>query len=87
MIRSLGIEVSLFDFMERNATKEESDAGYDIADFLLREETKEAILNRLITLNPALKTLVETFDLQLVNVEKAPLSATIQSTREELFKR
>ena len=27
MIRSLGIEVSLFDFMERNATKEERDAG------------------------------------------------------------
>ena len=84
MIRSLGIEVSLFDFMERNATKEERDAGYDIADFLLREETKEAILNRLITLNPALKTLVETFDLQLVNVEKAPLSATVQHTRRGL---
>ena len=61
--------------------------GYDIADFLLREETKEAILNRLITLNPALKTLVETFDLQLVNVEKAPLSATVQHTRKGLFKR
>ena len=60
MIRSLEIEVSLFDFMERNATKEERDAGYDIADFLLREETKEAIFNRLITLNPALKMLVDT---------------------------
>ena len=87
MIRSLGIEVSLFDFMERNATKEERDAGYDIADFLLREETKEAILNRLITLNPALKTLVETFDLQLVDVKKAPFSATVQHAREGLFKR
>lgn len=87
IIRSLGIEVSLFDFMERNATKEERDAGYDIADFLLREETKEAIFNRLIVLNPALKTLVETFDLQLVNVEKAPLSATVQHTRKGLFKR
>ena len=87
MIRSLGIKVSLFDFMERNATKEERDAGYDIADFLLREETKEAILNRLITLNPALKTLVETFDLQLVNVEKTPLSATVRHTRKGLFKR
>ena len=86
IIRSLGIEVSLFDFMERNATKEERDAGYDIADFLLREETKEAIFNRLIVLNPALKTLVETFDLQLVNVEKAPLSATVQHTRRGLFK-
>ena len=62
MIRYLGIDVSLFDFMERNATKEERDAGYDIADFLLREETKESILNRLIVLNPALKTLVEPFD-------------------------
>ena len=59
-------------------TKEERDAGYDIADFLLREETKEAIFNRLNTLNPALKTLVETFDLQLVNVEKTPLSAMAQ---------
>ena len=87
MIRSLGIEVSLFDFMERNATKEERDAGYDIADFLLREETKEAILNRLITLNPALKTLVETIDLQLVDVKKAPFSATVQHAREGLFKR
>lgn len=87
MIRSLGIEDSLFDFMERNATKEERDAGYDIADFLLREETKDAISNRLITLNPALKTLVETFDLQLVNVEKTPLSATVQRTQKELFKR
>lgn len=55
MIRSLGIEASLFDFMERNATKEERDAGYDIADFLLREETKVAIFNRLIALNPAVK--------------------------------
>ena len=54
---------------------------------LHREETKEAILNRLITLNPALKTLVETFDLQLVNVEKTPLSATVQHTRKGLFKR
>ena len=72
---------------KRNATKEERDAGYDIADFLLREETKEAILNRLITLNPALKTLVETFDLQLVDVKKAPFSATVQHAREGLFKR
>jgi len=85
-LRSLGMEVSLFDFMERNATKEERDAGYDIADYLLREETKEAILNRLIASNPALKTLVDTFDLQLVNVEKTPLSATVQPTRRGGFK-
>lgn len=51
---------------------------HQIKNILLREETKEAIFNRLITLNPALKTLVETFDLQLVNVEKTPLSAMAQ---------
>ncbi len=38
-------------------------------------------------MNPALKTMVETFDLQFVNVEKAPLSATVQHTRKGLFKR
>ena len=57
-----------------------------VRNILHREETKEAICNRLILLNPALKTLVETFDLQLVNVEKAPLSATVQHTRKGLFK-
>ena len=49
-------------------------------NILHREETKEAIFNRLVTLNPALKTLVETFDLQLVDVKKAPLSAMAQHT-------
>ena len=73
--------------MERNATKEARDAGYDSADFLLREETKEAMFKRLGTLNSGLKSLVETFDLQLVNVEKAPLSATVQRTWKGLFKR
>ena len=58
-----------------------------VRNILHREETKEAILNRLIALNPALKTLVETFDLQLVNAEKAPLSATVRHTRKGLFKR
>lgn len=54
--------------------------------FLSLHFGQEAIFNRLITLNPALKTLVETFDLQLVNVEKAPLSAKVQRTRKGLFK-
>ena len=40
MMRRLGIEVSLFDFMENNATDEERKAGYDIADFLLKATGK-----------------------------------------------
>ena len=40
MMQRLGIEVSLFDFMENNATDEERNAGYDIADFLLKATSK-----------------------------------------------
>ena len=40
MMQRLGIEASLFDFMENNATDEERNAGYDIADFLLKATSK-----------------------------------------------
>ena len=40
MMQRLGIEVSLFDFMENNATDEERKAGYDIADYLLKATGK-----------------------------------------------
>lgn len=70
MMQRLGIEVSLFDFMENNATDEERKAGYDIADYLLKAETKESVLSRLITKNPHLETLISMLDLEVVGVEK-----------------
>ena len=70
MMQRLGIEVSLFDFMENNATDEERNAGYDIADFLLKAETKESVLNRMIAKNPHLETLISTLDLEVVSIEK-----------------
>ena len=72
MMQRLGIEVSLFDFMENNATDEERNAGYDIADFLLKAETKESVLSRMIAKNPHLETLISTLDLEVVSIEKHP---------------
>ena len=72
MMQRLGIEVSLFDFMENNATDEERNAGYDIADFLLKAETKESVLSRMIAKNPHLETLISTLDLEVVCIEKRP---------------
>lgn len=68
MMRRLEIEVSLFDFMENNATNEERKAGCDIADFLLKTETKEVILSRMIAKNPHLETLISTLDLEVASV-------------------
>ena len=70
MMQRVGIEVSLFDFMKNNTTEEERKAGYDIADYLLKAETKESILSRLIVRNPYLKTLISALDLEVVSVEK-----------------
>ena len=72
MMQRLGIEVSLFDFMENNATDEERKAGYDIADYLLKVETKEFVLSRMIAQNPHLETLISMLDLEVVSIERHP---------------
>ena len=72
MMQRLGIEVSLFDFMENNATDEERKAGYDIADYPLKAETKESVLSRMIARNPHLETLISTLDLEVVSIERHP---------------
>lgn len=74
MMQRLGIEVSLFDFMENNATDEERKAGYDIADYLLKAETKESVLSRMIARNPHLETLISTLYLEVVSIEKHSLN-------------
>ena len=72
MMQRLGIEVSLFDIMENNATDEERKAGYDIADYRLKAETKESVLSRMIAQNLHLETLISTLDLEVVSIEKHP---------------
>jgi len=36
MMQSLGMEVQLFDYLEKHAPLQDQQAGYDIADYLLQ---------------------------------------------------
>ena len=58
--------VACSDMLERMATAEQREQGLDIADFLLMTETKQMLLAQMMRRNPALKQLVECFDLQIV---------------------
>lgn len=62
-MKSLNMEVEIFDFLEKRATPEQREEGYDIADFLLEAKQPAAILQTMIKRNPSLKLLMEEFDL------------------------
>jgi len=49
------------------ATDEQREAGLDISDFLLMQETKQMILQRMIERNPALQVLIDKLQLELVD--------------------
>jgi hypothetical protein len=66
-IKSMGIDVEIFDFLEKRATPEQRNEGYDIADFLLEAKQPTAILQAMIKRIPALKKLVEEFGLVIDN--------------------
>lgn len=70
MMKSLGISVRIFDFLERNASEEQRYSGLDIADYLVSELTPQGILEGMMQRNPALRKLVETFDMELVGVSE-----------------
>ncbi len=70
LMKSYGIDVQLFDYLEAKATENERKKGYDIADYLLKVRPDETILQQMIKRNPNLKTLIETFDLRLVYVQR-----------------
>ena len=54
------------DLLEEMATDEQREAGLDIADFLLMEDTPQMILVRMIQRNPALQLLIDELDLELI---------------------
>ena len=58
--------VSVNDIMETMATDEQRSQGLDIADFLLMEDTPQMILQQMIDRNPALQTLIDELNLELV---------------------
>ena len=58
--------VSVNDILETMATDEQRSQGLDIADFLLKEDTPQMILKKMIDRNPALQTLIDELRLELV---------------------
>lgn len=57
---------SVNDVLGAMATDEQRSQGLDIADFLLMEDTPQMILQKMIDRNPALQTLIDELDLQIV---------------------
>lgn len=58
--------VTISTVLEQMATDEQREAGLDISDFLLMQETNQMILQRMIERNPALQKLIDVLDLELV---------------------
>ena len=67
LLTSVCSKVVLSDSLEQCATDEQRKKGLDIADFLLMEDTPQMILQKMIERNPALQTLIDTFDLELMD--------------------
>ncbi len=87
LMKRLGIDVSLFDFMELNASVDEQTEGLDIADYLLKIEPDEAILQSMIRRNPFLGKLIEDLDMHLVSVERMPQQTRLSSQPDSLTRR
>ena len=66
-LKWLGIDAIWFSPVYKSP---QCDFGYDIADYLLKVRPDEAILQQMIKRNPNLKTLIETFDLKLISVQR-----------------
>ena len=85
-MKSYGIEVHMFDYLEANATENERKEGYDIADYLLKVKPDEAIFQQMIRKNPILKTLIETFDLKLVSVQQGTPQPKVSPPKKRGFR-
>lgn len=70
MLQSICRRATCSDLLEKMATDEQRSLGLDIADFLLMEDTPQMLLTRMIERNPALQTLIDTFDLELVDAKQ-----------------
>ena len=85
-MKSYGIEVQMFDYLEANATENERKEGYDIADYLLKVKPDEAILQQMIKKNPALKMLIDALDLKLVSVQQGTPQPKFSPSKKRGFR-
>lgn len=67
MLESFCRRATCSDMLEKIATGAQREAGLDIADFLLMEDTPQMILQQMIARNPALQSLINAFGLELVD--------------------
>ena len=66
MLQSICKSATCSDLLEEMATDGQREAGLDIADFLLMEDTPQMILSRMIQRNHELQLLIDELDLALV---------------------
>lgn len=70
MMQSLGMEVQLFDYLEKHAPLQDQQAGYDIADYLLQIKTQTSVLKDFIRQNPHLQLLIDKLGLRVVKEQR-----------------
>ena len=70
MLESFCRRATCSDMLEKIATDAQREAGLDIADFLLMEDTPQMILQQMLERNPMLQTFIDTFGLELVDAER-----------------
>jgi hypothetical protein len=66
--------IAISDLLSSIATAEQRDAGLDIADFLLMEDTPEMVLAQMIDRNPYLQTFIDSLQLKLVGFAEGDCS-------------
>ena len=69
-MQNLGMEVQLFDYLEKHASLQDQQAGYDIVDYLLQIKTQTSVLKDLIRQNPNLQLLVDKLGLRVVKEQR-----------------
>ena len=70
MMESFCRRATCSDMLERIATGAQREAGLDIADFLLMEDTPQMILQQMTARNPVLQSLIDAFGLELIDAKK-----------------
>lgn len=61
-----GMQIEIFDYLEKQADENQRKASYDIADFLIQEKKGAGVLETIIEQNPILKVLIQNLELELV---------------------